>query len=65
MSSRKSLRRQTTVSSSFEHLDNLLDEALRQSFPASDAIAIDFRTSETALCAAKDDESRSAANGSR
>jgi hypothetical protein len=64
MSSRKPRRRQRTVSSSFEHLDDLLDEALRQSFPASDAIAIDFRASGTALHAAED-KSRSAVNGSR
>jgi hypothetical protein len=30
------------TSSALAHLDGLLDEALEQTFPASDAVAIDF-----------------------
>ena len=30
-------------SSALAHLDGLLDEALEQTFPASDAVAIDFK----------------------
>lgn len=32
-----------------EHLDKLLDEALEQTFPASDPVAIDFEQSVSSL----------------
>ena len=34
-------------SSALTHLDGLLDEALEQTFPASDAVAIDFEVNHT------------------
>jgi hypothetical protein len=39
-----------------EHVESLLDEALEESFPASDPIAIDFRTPQASPRAANDDE---------
>lgn len=45
-----------------EHLEDLLDEALGESFPASDPVAIDFRTRQS-LRAANDDQPGSADNG--
>jgi hypothetical protein len=47
-----------------EHLESLLDEALKESFPASDPVAIDFRVPQTAVPAANDDEPGSANNES-
>jgi hypothetical protein len=41
MGSQSSSNRQLAV----EHLDKLLDEALEQTFPASDPVAIDFKQS--------------------
>ena len=35
-------RRPRTVQSDHDHLDELLDQALADSFPASDPVAIDF-----------------------
>ncbi len=35
-------KRHRVSSSALTHLDRLLDEALEQTFPASDAVAIDF-----------------------
>ena len=46
-----------------EHLEDLLDEALDESFPASDPVAIDFRTQQSPPRAANDDEPGSADNG--
>jgi hypothetical protein len=46
-----------------EHLEDLLDEALDESFPASDPVAIDFRTRQSPLRAANDDQPGSADNG--
>lgn len=46
-----------------EHLKDLLDQALDESFPASDSVAIDFRTRQSSLRAANDDEPGSADNG--
>ncbi len=45
-----------------EHLEDLLDQALDESFPASDPVAIDFRTRQSPLLAANDDEPGSADN---
>ncbi|HLG49619.1 MAG TPA: hypothetical protein VKY24_25470 [Reyranella sp.] len=44
-----------------EHLEGLLDDALDESFPASDPVAIDFRTRQSRP-AANDDEPGSAHN---
>jgi hypothetical protein len=44
-----------------DHLEGLLDEALDESFPASDPVAIDFRMRQS-LRAANDDEPGSANN---
>ena len=46
-----------------EHLESLLDEALEESFPASDPVAIDFRAPQGPLPAANDDEPGSENNG--
>lgn len=46
-----------------EHLESLLDEALKESFPASDPVAIDFRVPHATVRAANDDEPGSANNG--
>jgi hypothetical protein len=46
-----------------EHLESLLDEALADSFPASDPVAIDFRVPQAPRRAANDDEPGSANNG--
>ena len=43
-----------------DHPEDLLDEALDESFPASDPVAIDFRTRQSLLRAANDDEPGSA-----
>ncbi len=48
-----------------KHLESLLDEALDESFPASDPVAIDFRVPWSAPRAANDDEPGSASNGRR
>ena len=45
------------------HSEDLLDEALDESFPASDPVVIDFRTRQSPLRAANDDEPGSADNG--
>jgi len=45
------------------HLESLLDEALEESFPASDPVAIDFRAPQGPLPAANDDEPGSGNNG--
>jgi hypothetical protein len=37
-------------SSALAHLDGLLDEALEQTFPASDAVAIDIELESGFLC---------------
>jgi len=52
-------------SSGREHLESLLDEALAESFPASDPIAVDFRTPQSPPRAANDDEPGSASHGRR
>lgn len=46
-----------------EHLENLLDEALDESFPASDPVAIDFGTQQSPPRAANDDEPGSVDHG--
>lgn len=46
-----------------EHLENLLDEALAESFPASVPVAIHLRTRQLPLRAANDDQPGSADNG--
>jgi hypothetical protein len=63
MSRRKRRGQPTTTYSGAEHIDGLLDEALRQSFPASDAVAIDFRAPSTIPSASNDDEPESTTNG--
>ena len=45
-----------------KHLEALLDEALDEGFPASDPVAIDFRTLQSPLRAANDDEPGSSGN---
>ena len=45
-----------------EHLEDLLDEALDEGFPASDPVAIDFKTRQSPLRAANDDEPGSSDN---
>jgi len=45
------------------HPEDLRDEALDGTFPASDPVAIDFRTRQSPLRAANDDEPGSADNG--
>jgi hypothetical protein len=51
------------LSAEKEYLESLLDEALKESFPASDPVAIDFRVPQTSVRAANDDEPGSANNG--
>ena len=41
---RKPARAANNVQAELDHLEALLDEGLRQTFPASDPVAINFRT---------------------
>ena len=42
MSTNKKSKRPAVIPPGRDHLDELLDQALSQSFPASDPVAIDF-----------------------
>jgi hypothetical protein len=60
MVSRKKVREKQASPSTFKHIDTLLDEALQESFPASDAIAVDFREPQNVTRASNNAESGSA-----
>jgi hypothetical protein len=60
MVSRKKVRKKQASPSTFKHLDTLLDEALRESFPASDVIAVDFREPQNVTRPSNNEESASA-----
>ena len=56
MSKGKEPPRHSAPAPDLEHLDRLLDEALRDSFPASDAIAVDFKGPPASQGASNDNE---------
>lgn len=60
MVSRKKVRDKQASPSTFKHLDALLDEALHESFPASDPIAVDFREPQSMTPASNNAKSGSA-----
>ena len=59
-SRRKVREKQASRPSTFKHIDTLLDEALQESFPASDPIAVDFREPQNMTRALHNVESGSA-----